>query len=82
MQRVPCRAEQVSGDTDPQPQREHATARWRVYLQPAHDVATRDRVSIDIGCGETVLLEVTEVRRVSAPGRHHHVRLECLESTG
>ena len=78
-----CFAQQLSGGTDTQQQRERFTTRWRVILDaddcPA--ILPRDRVSVTIA-GRSHVLTVLESRPVSHPGRVHHVRLDCEEVVG
>jgi hypothetical protein len=82
--RVPCLAQQVSGTTDAQQQRERWTARWRVFIDPAHVPALlpRDRITVTLPSCQTYVLTVTEVRAASQPGRVHHVQLDCEEVVG
>lgn len=79
---VACRAVQESGTTDALQSRERATARWTLVVLPSTDLRVRDRATVTLDDGTTIHLEVTEVRRVTAPGRTHHVRLTCQEVTG
>ena len=79
---APCRASQVGGSLDAGQQRERSRASWVVVLDPTHDVYVRDRATVTVDDGATAVLDVTEVRRVTAPGRTHHVRLSCEEVTG